>query len=160
MSAAGSVAFWAFLSPFAVTECFVAKGNPISGTGYNAFGVGANTGTFYGNMIGSATQASTIGVAVGTVPTNVWYHIVMVWDSTSAPVVRAWYTNGVLATTFSSQVYVVTAAGSPLRLGCGASVSGAINGPPANFANCQLDDVRAWSRALSAAEIAMLYGRY
>jgi hypothetical protein len=148
-----------FLSPLAVSQCFVSKGNPLSGSGYNAFGVAANSGTFYGCMLGNAAQSSNIGVAVAQIPTNTWLHIVMVWDTVATPNIRAWYTNGVIASSFSSAVYGPTATGSPLRFGCGASGSGAINGPPANYANCQLDDVRVYSRALTASDIAMLYAR-
>jgi hypothetical protein len=100
---------------------------------------------------GSAIASSSCGTTV--LQTNTWYFIAATYDS-SAKTVHL-YINGVDdgATVYSGTV--------PASLFINTSehvvIGDTVNGSFANF-NGQIDDVRIYNRALSAAEIAALYG--
>ena len=154
---AGTVSFWVNLPLPTTSYGLVCKGNPISGSGFNSLGGYATSSTFYGTVLGSASQYNALSIVIGAVPVNTWFFVTYVWDAVAQ--VRSMYTNGVVATSFSSSVYTPTPAGLPWRFGCGSTGTGPAIGTPANFATCIMNDVRVYNRALNAGEVATLYTR-
>lgn len=96
---------------------------------------------------GTATQImfylnNTNFCAINSIATNVWYHIVGTWDATNF---RA-YNNGLLQNSAANIASVTF--GATAHLG---SRNGSVG------VNCLTDDLRIWSRPLSAIEILDLY---
>lgn len=88
-------------------------------------------------------------------PTNQWYHWVITNDASG----RKMYVNGVLVS--SNPVFVSNTYVLEKDLAIGVCVSGSGHAPFANvdvgWFNGKLDDIRIYDRALSTAEIDLLY---
>ncbi|MEM6453798.1 MAG: LamG domain-containing protein [Acidobacteriota bacterium] len=104
-----------------------------------------------GNPPGTDTVCANIGTASfgcatnGSISLNTWHHVVMVYDDASSEV--RFYVDGSAAGSFSTS----SGPGSntvPLRIGDRDDLKRSFDG--------EIDDVRLWSRALSATEIADL----
>jgi hypothetical protein len=94
-------------------------------------------------IIGNGSTCSAAGSAV-SVPSNKWFHVVGTYDGSTIKI----YYNGALA---GSTSFTGTIAASTLPFAMGY-------GPYGNdYLNGKLDDVRIYSRALSAAEVQQLY---
>ena len=82
-----------------------------------------------------------------TIALNTWYHVVASYDATTNKV--TFYVNG-LPTTTSGALGTWTSSG-------GSDVGSYSGCPGSNYFNGSLDDVRVYSRALSANEVQQLY---
>jgi hypothetical protein len=124
-----------------LSKCDLAS-NQAWGLWYNEY-VGGGTIEFALSANGSArTAASGPGgsIAAGTT----WYHLAGTWDGATIKV----YLNGSL---LNSAAFAGPVFNSTYSLDCLYPTTGA------SAANCRLDEVGMWSRALSAAEVTQLY---
>jgi hypothetical protein len=97
------------------------------------------------NDTGGATYQTCY---VTTVNTGTWYHVTGVWDSSTSNLLL--YLNGVLVATQNYAGHVPTSSsGTVLALGQ--------QGPGLQYLNGTVDEVRLYSRALSASEVWDLY---
>jgi hypothetical protein len=107
------------------------------------------------NLVADAPDSGTGGVHVvdstSALTVGVWYHIVAVFNSDTD--VHSIYLNGVLDNSTNTVVsaFSNTPPVRPARIGSDAA------SPVKLFFNGSIDDVRVYSRALSAAEIQRLY---
>lgn len=93
------------------------------------------------------------GVSVtgtSTISSGVWTHIVNTWDASGGLKI---YVNGILENTTSQAVYSASGASNYLWL---AYASGGCAGEAGDF-DGSIDDVRVYSRSLTAAEVYRLY---
>ena len=91
------------------------------------------------NPVASTTDRGVRGTA--QIPLNTWTHLATTYDGTS----QRFYVNGALVNTVSSPG-AITQANGALRIGGNASSTG-------EFFQGLIDEVRIYSRPLSAAEI-------
>ena len=78
-----------------------------------------------------------------TISTEIWYHIVLVIDGSTA---KPYFQNNAL-TTFS---HSGTQTGTGLFLGCNSDAN--------RFSDCTIDQVRVFNKALNSTEVSTLYG--
>ncbi len=116
-------------------------------------GTGKFSGIFHNASLGSAEVATSTTVAQN----GVWYHVavtVLEPKSSSANAEAILYVNGVAESGANANTYTtVYSTNLPVTIGCRRLSSGDIG---AAFAGT-IDDVRIYSRALSANDIAQLY---
>jgi hypothetical protein len=94
------------------------------------------------NSIGGGFYGTNVGSGIAT--TGQWVHVAMTFDGTTGTM----YVNGTATNTFP---YTPALAGTYLRIGrIGSDTTYDFSG--------SIDDVRLYSRALSAAEVLALYG--
>ena len=101
---------------------------------------------------GSAAPANQVTYkSTVTAPENTWSHVVMTASGSGGSTVKI-YVNGVEVTNGTEEATSITFdAGAGVFLGIRHNLSAT------NAFNGQMDDVRAYNRALSAAEISRLY---
>jgi hypothetical protein len=108
--------------------------------GYN--GAGVLTGTIWNST------AFAINSSGGAVPDSKWTHVAFTYDGSNMRL----YVNGVQ----NNSVAQTTDPGTPASFGTYIASMGAASGATYTF-NGNLDDLRLYSRALSASEILQLY---
>ena len=108
-------------------------------------------GSLSGTTGGCGTDCIKNTTAFGSISPNIWYHIVMTYDGSSTAAGMRLYIGGVDSTVVGG----TTISSSPLNnqtliIGQNPSSGG-------SYFDGKIDDVRIYSRALSASEIRRLY---
>jgi hypothetical protein len=98
-----------------------------------------------GKLLTVSWSGGVVTTAVPVVSFGKWAHLAFVHDGTSTATV---YANGVVQATLTSLTYATSSISAPLVIGSDASFSGFFSGV--------LDEVRVYSRALTASEVADL----
>lgn len=131
----------------------ICKGN-LNREAYALYMSGGNFTTIFHNAAGSGSEAVN---STNTLVANTWYNVTAtVWvPRQSGSLAEALvYVNGALVSGTNSNTYTtVYATNLPVTIGCRANASGAITSP---FEGT-IDQVRVYSRALSASDVLQLY---
>ncbi|MFH1193641.1 MAG: LamG domain-containing protein [bacterium] len=134
----------------------------------DAFGDTAATNVLYwmavspgaGGYIGYfwETDAGTdhvLTLSTNSIPSNAWSHIIITRKQNGTTDDISFYLNGGLLQTYTGQVRHGATEGTSAKLSIGRKLSSV---GPYEFLNAIIDEVRIYNRALSATEIATLYG--
>jgi hypothetical protein len=136
------------------TGTFISKGDNSSGGHGWAFMEDTSNGRFKFTVMGFTGTDLIVPSANNSIALNTWAHLTVTWDGTSATSGVHLYLNG----TEVSQVSPTAGGAGPqsdaaIPIQLGAATGGGANG----FYNGVLDDVRVYSRPLSATEVSQLY---
>ena len=82
---------------------------------------------------------------------SVWHQLVYVYDGSTV----CGYLDGSQVTSISSASGATSWSDTQMSLGCGINSNDHI---PGSFSSIKIDEVGIWSRALSSAEVSLLYG--
>jgi Concanavalin A-like lectin/glucanases superfamily len=139
-----TISLWAKLSSTTGVQDLVAFVDPADSSG---LGIGLNGGSLNVWVAGGQTLVSMAAPSV-----NTWHHIAYVYSSSGAGTDQL-YVDGVVNTGGGTTTTHPTFAPTSSYLGTSTGTSGSFKG--------QLDDVRVYSAALTAAQVAQLAaGRY
>ncbi|OHA42431.1 MAG: hypothetical protein A3H68_00475 [Candidatus Taylorbacteria bacterium RIFCSPLOWO2_02_FULL_46_40] len=138
-----TVSFWAKVNSLTRGEYLVSR----YGSGPDLWYFGHEVDNDIAFYTYTAITSTSGYMANGFSATNVWHHIVGVYDGVRVRI----YVNGVLGTKNQGSLTGNTNTGvtAPLVIGTFTTATG--------FASGSLDDVRIYNRALSASEISQLY---
>jgi hypothetical protein len=103
------------------------------------------TNLVVGDDVGSF-PSSAKGYSLGTIPSDQWSHITIVWDTTANRITA--YRDGSVVVNNVSHSFWVTNL-TDIRLGVGFSTSRGFGG--------RHDDIRIWDQSLDATDVAYLY---
>jgi hypothetical protein len=152
-----SLAFWARKNPMASDKSDIEFTDMDSGTG----GFSISLSDPFGSCPGSTTvyvrgNVGYNGACYTTPSAGVWHHYVGVYDKSLSSNEVDFYVDGSLQTPTSrpdNSNNGNTFANNTIYIGAGI-----ISGNPTGFENEILDEVRVYNRALTAPEVAALYG--
>ncbi|MBI5138945.1 MAG: LamG domain-containing protein [Candidatus Vogelbacteria bacterium] len=154
----GTVSAWVKMNSGAIgnNNYIVAKGDdhPSTGVSWGMDIIPRSATTASLAFLYGSQAWATVGNNSPYIPftTNVWHHVVMVANSNNTQQI---YLDGVLQTCDeTSCTKTVITPGASLEFNIGKTSRAA---PNEYFTNGSIDDVRVYSRALSAAEITRLY---
>lgn len=99
----------------------------------------------WGWSLGNGTNYQTVAWAISTFPANQWNHLVWTWNGSNVSV----YLNGQLFNS-TAQTVVPDVTGQKTRIGW-------TEGLASQYFDGKIDDLRVYSRALTATEITDLY---
>jgi len=131
----------------------IIAGNYMTAVSIGTWGGGTAAGLFFNISAGSVTMSyggSNVNTVAGVISANKWYHIVAVKTPGIADTTTKIYINGVLQG-------VSGGSGVTPNITNATPGIGEMKGYNAWNWNGSLDDVRVYSRALSAAEVQQLY---
>ena len=142
-----TISTWAKLSPGTTEGTIVHVSSVSTGGGWCLPMIALSTNKFVINSWkGSLSSATSNTTAVA----DTWYHLVHVWDSNGLRI----YVNGVLENTTVQATF--SASGGSNYLWTGYRNVACFGTPSTDFIGA-VDDIRVYSRALSATEIKQLY---
>ncbi|WP_348811461.1 LamG-like jellyroll fold domain-containing protein [Flavobacterium maritimum] len=146
-----TISCWIKTTTTSGTPRIFAKRNGASGNGYEFWtGNGTNAGKFAMNMQGTGTpnSISTAGYSTNSIADGNWHHIALVLDASSNRTVYG-YVDGVLANTGKTFTSISSDFSNALNF-----VIGATSDTNNNFKWAgQIDDIRVWNKAMTAAEL-------
>ncbi|WP_294959681.1 LamG-like jellyroll fold domain-containing protein [uncultured Flavobacterium sp.] len=133
------------------TPRIFAKRNGTSGNGYEFWtGNGTNAGKFAMNASGTGTPAniSTAGYSANSIADGTWHHVALVIDASSNRTIYG-YLDGVLANTGKTFTSVTSDFSNAVNFVIGATSDASNSYKWAG----QIDNVRIWNKAMTAAEL-------
>lgn len=124
----------------------------VSGVNYYGVEVGLDAGQCivqFGNGGGSGSANRKSYVLTGAVSTGVWHHVAVVVNSHGS---FTYYLDNVVKSGF-----VASGTAASTSFAAGGPYVGKMWGAGTTRASCTCDQVAFWNKALSAAEVALLY---
>ncbi|WP_370130910.1 LamG-like jellyroll fold domain-containing protein [Streptacidiphilus sp. EB103A] len=144
-----TVSAWVDPADLSTYRTFVGQAGANAGAFYLQYNKAAGGWTFVTTSADSTTGTQT-SAHTTSATANTWTHLVGVYNSSTGAM--SLYVNGALAA--SATAATTWNASGPLTVGGVKTTGGTIS----NVVNGQVSDVQAYPRALSAAEVATLYG--
>lgn len=152
---AGTILFWMRSagtdpnSPGSLNFGSAIFGRPFGKPGYDLVVVQQDSGNIYFNAPADSSSSAAILNSSATVSDNAWHLVALTFDASATGSVTL-YVDGVLDSTIPNSAAWASVAGNPIQIGSSSDNSwGSYDG--------LLDDVRFYSRQLSAAEVASVY---
>src|ERR1039457_1855280 len=145
LTTSGSISAWIYPTDVTHMGMIVSKGNP--GSDLNGFTFGFNYVLLYWELANSTTAKGSGYPIAGHIVNNTWYLVTLTWAGSNVNL----YLNGTAVTAPVAQTVTPVSSVYPFRIGARGDYLGS------GLFQGTIDEVGAWSRALTPAEVASLY---